>query len=115
MNRSVKAALLSGLVFPGAGQWFLGRKARAMVFLVPALAAAYYFGTAVMEPLMGIAREIVAGTLPFDPFLIQARVDQTRVDTAGMNLAALVMLVSWAGATVDAWRLGRDTASVAIT
>lgn len=111
MDRSVKAALLSGLVFPGAGQWFLGRRGRAMVFLVPALAAAWYFGSAVMEPLLGISREILAGTLPFDPFVIQARVDQTRIDTTSMNLAALVMLVSWVGSALDAWRLGATTAA----
>jgi hypothetical protein len=113
MDRSVKATLLSGLLFPGAGQWFLGRRVRALVFLVPALGAAWYFGSAVMEPLMGISREILAGTLPFDPFVIQARVDQTRIDTTAMNVAALVMVVSWVGATVDAWLLGRATTAVA--
>jgi hypothetical protein len=107
MQPSVKAALLSGLVFPGIGQFHLRRPLRGLVFFLPSVAAGAYFGHAVMEPMLVIAREILAGTLPFDPFLIQARVDQTRIDTGAMNLAALVLVVTWIASTVDAWWLGR--------
>lgn len=113
MNRSLKAALLSGLVFPGVGQLFLGHRRRALLFLVTAGFAALYFASAVMEPVMTIAAEIQSGAMPFDPFLIQARLDQTRVDTGAMTVAALVMLVAWAASTLDAWFLGRCAPGVA--
>ncbi len=110
MDRSVKAALLSALVFPGVGQLFLKRPGRAMVFLVPALAAGAYFANSIMGPVMAIALEISTGQMPFDPWLIQARVEQTRIDTASMNGAALVLIVAWVAATLDAWLLGRAPA-----
>ena len=33
------AALLSALVFPGVGQWYLSRRRLALLFAVPALVA----------------------------------------------------------------------------
>jgi hypothetical protein len=113
MNRSAKAALLSGLVFPGVGQLFLKRPLRAMIFLLPALLASWYFASAVMQPLLAIAADIVSGALPFDPFLIQARVDQSRIDTGPMNLATLVLVLTWIASTADAWLLGRRDQAVA--
>ena len=107
MNRPLKAALLSALVFPGIGQLFLKRPLRALVFLAPALLAAVYFSSAVLEPLFAIANEIGAGSMALDPVLIQQRIDQSHIDSAMMNLAALVMVVAWVASTVDAWRLGR--------
>lgn len=108
MQRSIKAALLSGLVFPGAGQLFLGRYLRGCLFLVPALVAAVYFTSTVLEPIMAIAQQVQSGTLPFDPLVIEARLQQNGAAASPLvNAAALVMLVSWIGATVDAWFAGR--------
>jgi hypothetical protein len=113
MDRSVKAALLSALVFPGVGQLFLKRPARAMIFLLPALIASWYFANAVLQPIMAIASDLGSGALPFDAFLIQARVDQTRVDTGMMNLATMVLVLAWIAATIDAWLVGRADKCVA--
>ena len=110
MDRSVKAALLSGLVFPGVGQLFLQRPLRAMIFLAPALAAALYFGSAVLEPVFAIANDIASGAMAFDPFLIQQRVEQSRIDSGAMNLAALVMILAWGASIIDAWIGGRASA-----
>jgi hypothetical protein len=109
MDRSLKAALLSGLVFPGVGQIFLKRPLRALLFVVPAVLAAVYFSSAVLEPVFAIASEITSGSMVLDPFLIQQRIEQSHIDTGMMNLASLVMIVAWIAGTVDAWRLGRAT------
>ena len=113
MDRSLKAALLSALVFPGVGQLYLRRPLRALMFLAPALAAALYFSSAVLGPVFAIAHEIGAGTMALDPFLIQQRIEQSRIDTGMLNLAALVMLVVWIASTVDAYLLGRAVPPVA--
>lgn len=108
MHRSVRAALLSGLVFPGVGQLYLGRYLRACLFLLPALAAALYFSTEVMQPVLAIAREVQSGALPFDPLAIQMRLeDQGHAASPLVNVAALVMLAAWIGATIDAWFAGK--------
>ena len=112
MHRSTKAALLSGLVFPGVGQLYLGRYLRACLFLLPALAAALYFSTAVLKPVLAIAREVQSGAIPFDPLAIQMRLeDSGHAASPLLNLAALVMLGCWIGATVDAWLAGRRAVS----
>ena len=113
MDRSAKAALLSGLVFPGVGQLFLKRPLRALVFLAPALIAAVYFSSAVLEPVFAIANDITSGAMAFDPFLIQQRVEQSRIDSGAMNIAALVMILAWGASIIDAWMVGRASAAPA--
>ena len=61
MNRPVIAALLSALVFPGAGHLYLKRNGRALLFLLPtALAVAVFIGQA-FEQAAAIADQILAG------------------------------------------------------
>ncbi len=113
MDRSVKAAMLSGLVFPGVGQLFLKRRVRGLLFLLPALVATIYFTHAVLQPVLAIAQDIGAGIVPLDPFAIQRRVEATRIDTTLMDVAVLVMVAAWIGSTLDAWLVGRTPAAVA--
>ena len=111
MNRSAKAALLSGLVFPGVGQLFLGRVLRGLLFLIPALAAAWYFSSVVLGPVMELAHEVMNGTLLLDPLDIEDRLHaKGQVVSPLANVAALVMLVTWIGSTIDAWLAGREPA-----
>jgi hypothetical protein len=108
MNRAVNAALLSALVIPGGGQFFLGRRLRGMLFLVPTLVAAGYFLIQVMEPATAVAYDILEGRLVPEVGAVMARVHQiSMTDTPQMNLAAIVMIACWIGSIVDAYRLGR--------
>lgn len=111
MDRSVVALLLSGLVFPGAGQFYLGRRARACLFMVPALVAAIYFFKQVVDSASLLVDEVLRGALPADPLLIAERLHQ-QGETASplMNVAAAVMLVCWLASVADAWLLGRAIA-----
>lgn len=108
MHRSVTAALLSGLVFPGTGQIYLGRRRRGWLFVLLALAALLYLATQLMEPALAISDEISSGALALDPVAIALRLEQ-RGQTANPlhTLAVLAMLLSWIASTIDAWWLGR--------
>ena len=106
MNRSVKAALISALVFPGAGHLYLKRGARACLFLLPTLVAVAVFLNEAMEQAGAIAAQIMAGTMSADPVAMAARLEQQGGSTLA-TLAATVMVVCWIGAAVDAWMLGR--------
>lgn len=108
MRRSVTAALLSGLVFPGTGQIYLGRRRRGWLFVLLALAALLYLATQLMEPVLAISDEIVNGTLAPDPAAIALRLEQRGQSANALHtLAVLVMLLSWVVSTVDAYLLGR--------
>ena len=106
MNRSVTAALISALVFPGAGHLYLKRGARACLFLLPTLVAVVVFLDDAMAQASAIAGQIMAGTLSADPLALAARLEQQGGSTLA-TVAVSVMLVCWIGATVDAWMLGR--------
>lgn len=107
MNRSVAAALLSGLAFPGTGQLYLGHRWRGIAIIAVALGAAGYFATEALGPVLALASEVLDGKLALDPVAITKRLEQQQTDNPWNNLAALVMVGCWIGATVDAWLLGR--------
>ena len=111
MDRSSKAMLLSVLVFPGVGQWYLGRRLRAVLFGVPALGGAWVLLSHAWTLAMGISEEIVAGTAGVDLGDILARVhQQAATSTPATDIAAAVMIACWIGAALDARLLGPKVA-----
>ena len=107
-SRSLTALLLSALVFPGAGQIFLKRRARALLFIVPTLVAAIYIVRTVLQPATEMANQLVsAGVMP-DPLVIAAQLEQAGTTSGMVEGAVYVMLFCWIAAAVDAWRLGRQ-------
>jgi hypothetical protein len=108
MHRSLFAALLSGLVFPGTGQIYLGRRRRGWIIVLITLLAVGYFAKQVLDPVMAMANQVLDGTLSPDPLAIAERLHQQgQVDNPLLTLAMVVMLVCWVGSTVDAFLLGR--------
>lgn len=105
------ALLLSALVFPGAGQLFLKRRARALLFIVPTIVAAVYIVRTVLQPATEMANQLVsAGVMP-DPFAIAAQLEQAGATSGMVEGAVYVMLFCWIAAAVDAWLLGRQAAA----
>lgn len=107
MSRSTNALLLSVLVFPGAGHLYLKRRGRAMLFIVPSLAAVGYFTLDAIRRAGDMADQIMSGSLGTDPVAIAARLEQAGPTSLMVNLAIYVMLACWIAAAVDAWLLGR--------
>ena len=107
MNNALKAALLSGLVFPGMGQIFLKSYTRAAVIIIAVLAGlaiiiveAVQLGLAIMEK---IASE--GGAMDMETISDAARQAVTSFLT--MNLGFLVIILFWIIGTVDAYRIGK--------
>ncbi|MES2742142.1 MAG: hypothetical protein V4754_14500 [Pseudomonadota bacterium] len=108
MKRSIKAALLSAVVFPGAGHVFLGRGRRACLFLAPAAVAAMYMVSQVYARAAAIVDQVMSGTLAPDLELIMARVSAAPGDEGPLlNVAVCVLLACWVGAIVDCFLIGR--------
>ena len=108
MNRPVVAALISGLVFPGAGQLWLRRAARACVFLVPAALALSYLSSNVFHLALRLAEEIESGRLALDPGAIAERIaQQGDAGSAWLSVASGVLIVCWIASTVDAYLIAR--------
>jgi hypothetical protein len=108
MSRPLTAALISALVFPGAGHIYLKRKGRALLFIVPTLVAVAAFVSQAMEQASAMANQILAGTLPADPAVLAARLEQQGGSPLA-SAAAAVMVVCWVCAIADAYLLARHT------
>ncbi len=104
MTRSMKAALLSGLVFPGAGQIYLGRRRRGWAFIVSVI---LIFAYDVIYVTVHAYREIAAAQAKgavIDITAIQKSVaaSSDAATTAGLALLLLI----WLAAILDAYVAG---------
>lgn len=108
MNRSLKAALLSGLVFPGLGQLVLGAKQRGLSFM---LVAATCLGTVIVsatQTAFAILEQLGAEGKPLGIETISeaAARASTTAGTVLFNVAFYGLVLCWLAGIVDAWRTG---------
>lgn len=111
MKRSMKAALLSGLVFPGAGQIYLGRRRRGWVLIASVI---LIFAYDVIYVTVHAYREIAAAQVKgavIDITAIQKSVAASAdaATTAGLTLLVLI----WLAAILDAYVAGERLQSQA--
>jgi hypothetical protein len=108
MKKAIKAALLSGLIFPGAGHCSLKRFKRGLVFFIPAILSMVFLIQHTVNQALGIVEQIEQGTVPLDAEAISKLIAAPPPDTTLllMNIATWVLVACWAGAIVDSYRLG---------
>lgn len=106
MNRTLNAALLSAFVFPGAGHLYLRRARRAMLFLLPALAAATVFIVDLAARASAIVDRVLAGAVAPDVAAIAAQLEAGG-STYG-SAAAAVLVLAWIGAIADVFVVERS-------
>lgn len=111
---TIKAALMSALLFPGLGHLALKRGRRGLCFLVPCALAVLYVLRHLLQLVSTLSDQVAAGTLPLDVQLISDRVDAAVNALPGMNVALIICVLCWAGSIADAFWLGRgkDTAVI---
>lgn len=107
MKASIKAALISALLFPGLGHLALRRGLRGLLFIVPTLLAAGYLLRATLALAATLVADVESGKLPLDPILILERVHSSGIDNPATNGAALICILCWVGSVADALWLGR--------
>lgn len=108
MNRGVTAALISGLVFPGAGHLYLRRPLRACLFLVPALLAAIvYFGD-MAQRVSSTVDKVMTGAVAPTTAAIGAQLDAQGPASALVTASAVVLVACWLGSIVDSFVVGRS-------
>jgi hypothetical protein len=105
MRSKVTAALLSGLVFPGVGQWYLGRRPRALLFLVPAFVGGGVYGSHALQAATSVADKVLGGDMPLDPIAIAAQLDALPVPV-WVTVAGTLFVVCWVGSVAEAVLVG---------
>ncbi|MES2263378.1 MAG: hypothetical protein V4724_33065 [Pseudomonadota bacterium] len=112
MKQSIKAALVSALVFPGLGQIMVLKKlARGCIFLAPSLAGAVYILRTVLVQADALAGQISSGALPLDPQLIAAQLSANPAASGPvMTAATLAVVLCWCASIIDAILFGGNGA-----
>jgi hypothetical protein len=104
MKKSLKAALLSCLVFPGAGHLYLGQRRRGWAFIVSVL---LIFAYLVIHVTVHAYREIAAAQAKgaaIDMIAIQKSVAAVSDAPTTAGFALLVLI--WLAAILDAYVAG---------
>jgi len=99
MRKNVTGALLSGLVFPGVGQWWQRRRARALLFAVPALACGYVYLNYAIDEANAVVGEVMSGH--GDPAAIASRLEN-QGSPIWVSAAGFVFVACWVGSVVEA-------------
>jgi hypothetical protein len=109
MKQSIKAALISALLFPGLGQILvLKRYARGCIFLLPTLAGTLYILRVAMAQVNVLAGQLANGTLPFDITVIAQQIAASRTNGPAMTAATLACVLCWSASILDAIFFGND-------
>ena len=104
MKKSTKAAMLSGLVFPGAGQLYLGCRRRGWAFIVSVI---LIFAYDVIHVTVQAYREIAAVQakgVAIDMTAIQKSV--AAVSDAATTAGFALLVFIWLAAILDAYVAG---------
>jgi len=108
MKRSSKAALLSGLIFPGIGHIVLKKYLRASVLMLFALVALSVIATGIYQRALSIVDRINSGDIPVDTAAIAEMVSNSSngADSFIENIALIVLGAVWLIGVIDSYRLG---------
>lgn len=108
MKKSIKSALLSGLVFPGIGHLLLKDYRRGSTLIVIALTATSVIVAVVVRQALAIIDQISLDDLPIDAESVVAMASNTTSDSASVivNLSAIVLGLCWLFGIIDSYKLG---------
>ena len=109
MNNSIKGALLSGLVFPGLGQFVLKHYKRGIAFMLAILVGLSVIIVKASQQALAIVEKIQSegGAIDMNTISKAATQASTTSESLTFNLVLLLIIVCWIIGIVDAYRLGR--------
>jgi hypothetical protein len=105
MEKSTKAALLSVLVFPGTGYFYLKKYIAGIVLFSVSTASLYFIVSMAAERALQIVEKIQSGTVEPDiATIIQAVSTQT--DSAYLlEIASAIFIICWVVGIIDSSRV----------
>lgn len=110
MKKSLKAGLLSGLIFPGLGHFVVGAYRRGTVLLLVTAAALWKTISIAVARAMEVVDQINNGEIAPDIMSVQRAVENSTggVDSRVGSYLLVVLLVCWVIGIVDSYRLGTE-------
>lgn len=110
MKKTDQAVLLSALIFPGSGHFFLKRYFVGLLLGSIALVASYFLISGMITKALELADKIKGGEIPPNiAVIIELLSQQTAGDELRtLNTALIILLVVWLVGIVDSYRIGRQ-------
>lgn len=105
MKRSTKAALLSALVYPGIGHYFLKKYIAALVLIAATSVLLYKAIVGTVTRTLEIMEKIQSGAVSPDIATITDLVSRQAEDVGSYAWSAFFLL--WLIAIIDSYRVGR--------
>lgn len=108
MKNRTKAVLLSALVFPGTGHWFLKRYVTAVLLFSVSSISVYFLFSIAIESSREISEQILQGTIQPDLANITAAISKQSVsrDTPIFSAATMIIVICWIAGIADSYRTG---------
>ena len=108
MTKASKAALLAGLVFPGAGHLLLRRYQRGSILILSALVAYSIIIRSIFQQALTIVDRINSSDILLDTGAITEMVGSSTSGTNDLieDIALIVLLACWLFGIIDSYRLG---------
>lgn len=110
MSRSLKSALLSGLVFPGAGHLYLKKYRRALVLVITTLVCLSLIIMETVDQAMMVLEQLEASGAAINTVNIietSTRVANT-TDTTTTYVSTIIIALCWFVGIVDSFRSGKQ-------
>ena len=109
MNKALKAALLSALVFPGLGHFFLKKPIQGWFLLGTSVCCLYFLISALLRIFNELTIQLHNGAMASDVIALSDQINsQLTADDSGLiNCVSLLLLILWIVAIADSFRLGR--------
>ena len=108
MSKSVKAFLLSALVFPGSGHFFLKKLIPGAILAIISIVCLCLIMVAAVEVAQEISTKIQTGEIPLDVSKITEALSKQQTDSADLvNVATYLFGICWIIGIIDSFRIGR--------
>jgi hypothetical protein len=110
MKDSYTGLLLSALVFPGSGHFFLKKYIRAIILISISTVCLYYLLAPVVTISEEINERIFSGELPMDILIISAEILKQLKDSHMEQLsgATSILIFCWIIGMIDSYRIERN-------
>jgi hypothetical protein len=108
MSKSLRAALLSALVFPGIGHFSLKQPLQGSLLSGVATVCLYLLLTAVVDIAQQVSVKIQSGEVPVDVTKISELVSQQFAgsDDQLVNIPSFILVICWVVGVIDSFRIG---------
>ncbi len=111
VKKSFKGALLSCLVYPGLGQYVLGRKGIGTTYMAVITACIVYIVIRMIKLIPVILEQMtqMMAKGPLDIFsLLEISLKTVNGSSLLDNAVPIVILLCWIGSTIHAYQIGKE-------